>query len=341
MPTSLQWVLGGLMVLVVVVYAWYHRHPTFKDLQKGTFNVPEWEVNVLAAILADAEVEPARVLVIETKEDVPYFRPQQHWVADWLDHRLRVLHRFGGYYRHAVAVSEGRVVGLSLGNTSFSEVSLLAELSALRHVRFPETRIAALRGLPDVCSWVVADFSRNQITDATPLLSCTALVRLNLSGNQIDTLPNLNDLKGLEHLDLRMNALTRVTGLAGHPWLRELELYGNRLTQPTGLTRMPQLQWLSLSGNALTALTGLEDLPALRYLQLGGNQLQVLDAEVLAALPALRRVDAQNNNIQVLPEGYRWMSSEQVQPAGGGFPELNLAHNPVVVNRNAIPEPLD
>ncbi len=341
MSTTLQWVLGGVMLLAVVVYAWYHRHPTFKDLQKGAFQVPEWEVNALAAVLADAEVEPDRVLVVTSGDPVPRFRPDQYWITDWVDHRLRVLHRFGGYYRHAVAVAEGRIVGISLGNTAFSEVPLLAELTALRHIRFPEAQITSLQGVSDACPWVEVHLSRNQIKDLSPLLSCSALANLDLAGNQIEAVPDLKGLPALERLDLRMNALTNLNGITGHPWLKELELYGNKFLAPMGIAHLPRLEWLGLTGNALTLLEGLEDLPALRNLQVSSNQLLALDAAILTALPALRRVEASNNNIQTLPEGYRWTSETQARPTDGQYPKLNLAHNPVALNRGFIPEPLD
>ncbi len=328
----LLWIAGILFLLSAAVGAWTFRHSSFRAVQRRRLAVNRNDVAAVEALLADAEVDPGRVLVVFTDPEKPAWN--HRW--GWLDFHLRVYKRFGAYYSglNVVGLDGGRVVSLSLVDTQLSNLVPLIDLPMLHTLRLRDNRIETLAGIPPNCRWTHLDLSNNDLTSLDAVEDCTDLRELHLERTQLSALPSLHTLVHLEKLNGRYNMLQDASGLTGHPSLKDVDLYGNRLTSAVAFDGLPWLERLNLGGNALTTLEGLGHLPALKNLDVVSNRLSHLDEQWWSGCPALQHVSAARNPIQALPPGFVHRNDAatyevQIQPEGKPWPCIEVRDTPI------------
>lgn len=176
----------------------------------------------------------------------------------------------------------------------------------------------------------------NLIASLDGVAPLTCLRKLELYDNQVEGLEvrHLQGLSQLVVLDLSFNAIRNMAAVACCPLLQELYLAQNKLKAAEGLRGLSHLQVLDLGANRIRSLQGcgLETCVALRSLWLGKNKLEALDAGI-GALPALEKLDVQNNRIVCVPTGEVPASVRELYlacngiPALGGLLELTAASN--------------
>jgi len=214
---------------------------------------------------------------------------------------------------------------------SVSAVDLEAFASAAGGVQLwcPDLGITSLDGLqylaaaPDEGHVVWANFSGNQISDASVLGGLTGLTLVDLTDNQISdagflaTLPDLEQImlsgnqitdidglgvsspQGLWQLQAAGNQITDIGVLAGLAGLRDLDLSGNQISDVSPLAGLTQLTDVDLSSNLIGDVGSLADshLPGLATLNLNDNGIVDVAAFALAQWPVLTEIDLRDNMI--------------------------------------------
>jgi Leucine-rich repeat (LRR) protein len=118
----------------------------------------------------------------------------------------------------------GYVTMLTIEHKQLTDITVLAELTALRGLYL----------------------KNNSIRELPPLASLTELMSLDLYGNNISDITPLADLKALQGLILSQNQITDVTPLAGTTGLKTLSLDANPLSDISPLAGLPVIENLYL-----------------------------------------------------------------------------------------------
>lgn len=170
------------------------------------------------------------------------------------------------------------------GELTCLDMALLERLSA------PDSGIASLEGLQYAVNLADLYLHNNDISDAGPLATLTALGHVNLNLNQVTDVEPFRNLTALTSLHLCCSEanISDVTALEGLVGMQFINLTGHHLGDAvlwSLLENYPDLQGIWLGESDLTNIDALANFPNLRYLQLSGNNLP--DLAVVAALPNL------------------------------------------------------
>ena len=160
-------------------------------------------------------------------------------------------------------------IAVALGKRTEDTIGV-DELAALVVLDARNVGVADLTGLEYAVNLEGLDLGHNPVADVRPLLSLSALRRLNLDGMGAD-LRELAALRGLKELSLRRSARTDVWPLPSMNGLEVLDLAGNRIDDVAALAALANLRVLNVSGNRVADLSPLAALERLRELHVGGN----------------------------------------------------------------------
>jgi internalin A len=139
---------------------------------------------------------------------------------------------------------------------------------------FSKNKISNITPLKYLINLICLDLSDNKISDITPLLSLTNLIYLNLSDNQISDLNCLQYMTKLEQLDLCNNQVSDITHLQFLTNLKILYLGSNLISNITPLQSLPNLKTLYLGTNLISNINPINYLTNLTNLELSLTQQQ-------------------------------------------------------------------
>lgn len=155
---------------------------------------------------------------------------------------------------------------------------------------------------------MLLDLRLSDLKDIPPsVFRMRELTALNLEMNRIAAIPDsIQELENLEELLLGYNDLTQINpAILELPKLKHLRLSRNRLTGT-----LPNVHFgagdsleLDISHNALSQLQGFSGRPRLRALNAQFNQLHVLPRGLFANFDELDTLKISNNQLETLPRG--------------------------------------
>jgi len=193
----------------------------------------------------------------------------------------------------------------------------------------PDMGITTLEGLqylataPDADHVLGANFSGDQISDASVLGGLHWLTMLDLTDNKVsnagflDSLPDLEQLlldgnqisdisglgvskpQGLWQLQLSDNKVNNISAVADLVGLQEVDLSSNQIVDPSPLAGLTALTNLDLSNNQIEDVGSLADanMPNLAILNLNNNQVDDVSAFAQANMPVLTEIDLRDNQV--------------------------------------------
>jgi len=131
------------------------------------------------------------------------------------------------YNPKAVAIQEGHVVELRLGDAPITRFDAISRLTGLRVLWLDGSNLSSLQGIASLKALRTLNLSRSKLGSLVGLAGHPSLERLNLSQCGLDSIAELRDLAKLEELDLSGNKLGDVAALTALPALSSLDLSGN------------------------------------------------------------------------------------------------------------------
>ncbi|MFZ1642251.1 MAG: NACHT domain-containing protein, partial [Candidatus Contendobacter sp.] len=124
---------------------------------------------------------------------------------------------------------KARLRVLIANDSTITDVSPLAELSALRSLDLTGTRVSDLSRLAELSALRSLDLTDTRVSDLSRLAELSALRSLNLNGTGVADVKPLAGLTALRWLDLNGTRVADVSPLAGLSALRWLDLNGTRV----------------------------------------------------------------------------------------------------------------
>ncbi|MFC4224451.1 leucine-rich repeat domain-containing protein [Lysinibacter cavernae] len=170
-----------------------------------------------------------------------------------------------------------------------------ADMDTLGYFEASDSGITNLTGLEYAHNMYYAKFTRNAISDISPLANSTALTRLYLDSNNLTDLSALAQLTGLTTLTFDSNAIDDVTPLSNLSNLTWLSFHNNNIADVAPLAGLTNVETMIGSVNQIEDLTPLSGLSGLRDLRLGDNNIS--DVSPLAALNDLSILRIASNDI--------------------------------------------
>ncbi len=188
----------GVLVLILVIWVATRKPPSIDD-ELG--KLPTDERQALETITAAVGLTPAQL------------RPVGAGVLQ--------------YNPKAVAVQDGHVVELRLGDAPIKQLDAISRLSGLRVLWLDGSQLASLQGIGALKALRTLNLSRSKLTSLSDVAGHPSLERLNLAQCGLSSVADLRDLPKLEELDLSGNQLADVGPLAALPVLTAIDLTGN------------------------------------------------------------------------------------------------------------------
>ena len=127
---------------------------------------------------------------------------------------------------------------LNLDTNSISDISALANLTALDYLSLHDNSISDISALANLTALTTLDLSYNSISDISALENLTALTTLHLSYNSISDVSALENLTALKYLYLDNNSISNVSALENLTSLRALYLNNNSISDYAPLRRL-------------------------------------------------------------------------------------------------------
>lgn len=240
---------------------------------------------------------------------------------------------------------------LDLTGNRIQDLSLLTELVRLRELHLRDNNMVDLRGagiealgeLPELellnlrhnrgVSHPESPDEHQRISDLSPLLELSGLVKLDLRDNHVEDVGALAELGSLRHLDLRDNRLSEnaVAPLSALSQLEHLNLRNNDLRSIEGIGSLTSLRYLNLHSNEhIESILPIAPLTLLDTLILRRVPVEQ-DISVLAELTALSRVNLRQSGIRELGVLADLMEQGALQddPQSGRFAEVDIRENPI------------
>ncbi|MDR0283711.1 MAG: leucine-rich repeat domain-containing protein [Propionibacteriaceae bacterium] len=187
------------------------------------------------------------------------------------------------------------LTALSLAGNQISDLTPLADMTALTMLSLDGNQISDLTPLAGLTNLYQLSLSSNQISDIAPLANLPRLTSLKLTDNQISDLAGLTNLTGLTWLYLTDNQISNLTPLAGLTMLQYLFLDMNQISDLTPLAKLTGLAWLRLSANPVSNLAPLAELSTMSRLDV--TESQISDLAPLANLTGLTTLYLADNQI--------------------------------------------
>lgn len=186
------------------------------------------------------------------------------------------------------------------GITDYSFISKIAQITSLElnGCNLSDADLASIdfTGLYLRDLWIE---NNSDITDLTPIISCTGLTDVRLSGCSVTSLAPLAKMEGLACVTADGNKLTDLEGLRDKEDLKEIRCDNNQLKDLDELVSSYRLQKISAAGNSLESADGLSSCTALEVVDLHDNKLS--DVSLLAqSASTLGKVDLRSNDIEDL-----------------------------------------
>jgi len=178
---------------------------------------------------------------------------------------------------HAYARNHlNQVIGLNIGDTSFSDLTPLKELTNLTNLYLVRNQIKNLNAIKELLNLTSLDLGANIIEDITPLTKLKNLTYLNLSVNLLENLTPLQNLYNLTRLVVEYNGVSDITPLKNLTNLVDLNLEENNISNLTPLKGLSNLHRLDLAKNQISDFTALKELVQLKRLDLRSNNIRQL-----------------------------------------------------------------
>ncbi|KAI0972947.1 hypothetical protein F4678DRAFT_427430 [Xylaria arbuscula] len=171
---------------------------------------------------------------------------------------------------------------------------------SVRNLRITHNSLSELTAWRQLMNLQYVDVSNNEIKSLSAFKDLVHLRTLRADNNQITSLDGIKFHDSLQVLRARDNLITHVD-FDGTKMQRltELDLGNNQIVAFKNSEQLTGLSTLNLRNNYLTSFAPSQgsSLRSLRFLDLSNNNLETLD---LAALPSLRLLHADRNNISVI-----------------------------------------
>lgn len=144
------------------------------------------------------------------------------------------------------------VTELDLSGRQISDISALAECTALEKLNLSGNVLSSISALASLPKLKQLDLSNNEISNISPLMALTGLKTLDLSGNAVGNIAALSGHSALTSLKLDGNPVESLSPLSGLTGLRSLSLRETGLTdgELSPLLTLTGLTSLDISGNA-------------------------------------------------------------------------------------------
>jgi len=168
---------------------------------------------------------------------------------------------------------ETRLRVLIANDSTMTDVSPLAGLSALRALELNRTSVADVSPLAGLTALRVLELSDTSVMDVSPLAGLTALLWLGLSDTSVADVSPLAGLSALRVLHLEGTGLSDVTPLAGLSALRLLILNGTSVADVSPLAGLTALRVLELKDTSVTDVSPLAGLTNLEVF-IGGKRIR-------------------------------------------------------------------
>ncbi|KAI3327689.1 hypothetical protein HD806DRAFT_483639 [Xylariaceae sp. AK1471] len=190
------------------------------------------------------------------------------------------------------------VITLDASNNAISHLDGVPQ--SVRNLRMTHNLLSELTAWRQLMNLQYVDVSNNQIKSLSAFKDLVHLRTLRADNNQITSLDGIKFHDSLQVLRARGNLIAHVD-FDGTKMQRltELDLENNQIVTFENSDQLTCLSTLNLQHNYLTSFAPSEGQywPSLRYLKLSNNELDTID---LAALPSLRLLHADRNNITTI-----------------------------------------
>lgn len=181
------------------------------------------------------------------------------------------------------------ITSLDLSSSAILDISRVAELTSLRHLRLARTWVTSIEPLKGLKLLEFLSLSSTLVRDLSPLSELVALHFLDLSSTPVRDLSPLSDLQSLKTLLCPYLWVSDLSPLAGLKALEHLYLWGCQVTDLSPLTGLQNLRALHLDGlRGVNDLSPLAGLSSLRWLDVAWTQ--VGDLAPLVGLPKLKQL---------------------------------------------------
>ena len=193
------------------------------------------------------------------------------------------------------------------GNAEFSDLSVFADCTGIRHISFSETAVSSVNVLANMTELLTVSGSWTQVRDISALASLTKLLTLEFSGCGIEPISTPFYSLRLETVDLSFNQLTDLDFLEYCTTLRHVDVSYNAMNDLDPLAKnTAALESLNVSGNGSIYEWELEFLPdckQLKELRLDGLYLNKLDlVKGMTWLETLSAIGCSLDDISALAE---------------------------------------
>lgn len=147
----------------------------------------------------------------------------------------------------------------------------------------PVRDLTALKFLPNLSGLVLIN---NQVTDLSPIASCSELRRFHLNKNPVRDISPLAECKTIEELHLGDCPISNFSPLEELPCLRELSISADQIEAFTQLNRLPHLRKIEFGLETFESFDGFPEMPELRVIR--GADVNKLDG--LERFPKLQNL---------------------------------------------------
>jgi Leucine-rich repeat (LRR) protein len=202
--------------------------------------------------------------------------------------RKLVLQNCQGISSVSGLMSASHLEFLSLNQTGADDLTGIARLEKLRHLRLNDTKVKQLDPLRGL-KLVSLEVGRTAVSSLAALVEMESLEALGLEATAVTDLGPLARLRRLHTLEVSDTAVASLSPLAGHTRLKDVDLGSTKVADLSALQGCSGLESLVLSGTPVRSLAPLLGKDRLKTLR--ADRTQVTSLAPLAGLPALESLD--------------------------------------------------
>ncbi len=173
---------------------------------------------------------------------------------------------------------------LLIGGSLMPDLSPIAGLTQLSHLRIPESKISDISPLAELKNLGALEIYSNEISDISPLAGLTNLHWLSMYNNPVLDLSPLANLKHLRGMRVSVKEPGDLSPLAELTNLEDLFYWGKGDPVPdlSPLTNLPKLRFIDIRGSGEPDLSPLAQVDTLERFEFWGSGEIILDLSPLA-----------------------------------------------------------
>lgn len=189
---------------------------------------------------------------------------------------------------------------LDLSNNNITSVTVLSNLTSLKHVVLAKNNIADISQLTSGEFIEVIDASENRLTAIPDYKYCESLVSLAVAKNNISDLSSIHQYKNLTSLDISKNAVTNAKNIAKLTNLETLNVSGNNITNFEFLSSLKNLHALDVSATSFMSVSSLSGLPLINLSATDTPLSSLSGISAVSTLTSIRIANSSVNDISPL-----------------------------------------